>query len=65
MSNVTVSPITWVVERLMCDCGGEFQHKFSVKYKDKPFTHVCDKCSLVEETVDVYPKPVWVEVWQG
>jgi len=49
----------------MCDCGGEYQHKFSVSYKDKPFTHVCDKCSSVEETVNIYPKPVWVEAWQG
>ena len=65
MSSIKTVPITWKVERLMCDCGGEYQHKFSVKYKAKPFTHVCDKCGLVEETVDIYPKTVWVEAWQG
>jgi hypothetical protein len=61
VSHVTVAPIKWKVERLMCDCGGEYQHKFSVKYKVKPFMHVCDKCSSIEETADVYPKTVWVE----
>ena len=60
MSHVTVAPITWKVERLMCDCGGEYQHKFSVKYKAKPFTHVCNECNAVEETEDIYPKTVWV-----
>jgi hypothetical protein len=50
-----------VVERLMCDCGGEFQHKFSVKYKTNPFTHVCDKCNAIEETDAIYPKTVWSE----
>ena len=46
----------------MCDCGGEFQHKFSVKYKAKPFTHVCDKCNAVDEMESIYPKQVWEEV---
>jgi hypothetical protein len=45
----------------MCDCGGEFEHKFNISYADKPRTHVCNKCSVVENTVDVYPKTVWRE----
>jgi len=45
----------------MCDCGGEFQHKFSIKYKANPFTHVCDKCNAVEDTDAIYPKTVWRE----
>ena len=61
MSTIKTSPVTWVVERLMCDCGGEFQHKFSVKYKTNPFTHVCDKCNAIEDTDAIYPKTVWRE----
>jgi hypothetical protein len=44
---------------MMCECGGEFEHKFSVKYKDNPFTHVCNKCSALEETDAIYPKTEW------
>ena len=62
MSSIKTLPITWTVQRLMCDCGGEFQHKFSVKYKAKPFTHVCDKCNAVYEMESIYPKQVWEEV---
>jgi hypothetical protein len=62
MSTIKETPITWSVLRLLCDCGGEFEHKFSVKYADKPFTHVCNKCSAVEDMVDVYPKTIWREL---
>ena len=62
MSSIKTSPVTWKVERLRCDCGGEFRHKFSVKYKANPFTHVCDKCNAIEETDSIYPKTVWEEV---
>ncbi len=58
---IKTAPITWTVQRLMCDCGGEYQHKFSIKYKATPFMHVCDKCNSVKEMEDVYPKTVWVE----
>jgi hypothetical protein len=61
MSTVQNAPITWVVEHLMCDCGGEFKHMHSVKYVEKPFIHACDKCSLMEDTVAVYPRTVWRE----
>ena len=61
MSHVTVAPITWKVERLMCDCGGEFKHMHNVKYSEKPYVHACDKCRLVENTEFSYPKTVWVE----
>ena len=46
----------------MCDCGGEFKHMHSVKYVEKPFIHACDKCSLMEDTVVVYPRTVWREM---
>ena len=62
MSTIKEAPIVWRVLRLICDCGGEFEHKFNIKYADKPFTHVCNQCSAVESMVDVYPKTIWREV---
>ena len=62
MSTLTSSPIKWLVTRMMCECGGEFEHKFNVSYADKPRTHVCNKCSAIEAHEDVYPKTVWEEV---
>lgn len=59
MSVFTSSPIKWSVTRMMCDCGGEFEHKFSVKYKDNPFTHICNKCNALEEKDAIYPKTEW------
>ena len=61
MSVIKTTPVTWVLERLMCDCGGEFCHMHSVKYADKPFIHACDKCSLVENTTSIYPKTTYKE----
>ena len=62
MSYLRTKPVEWKVHRLMCECGGEFEHKFSIKYADKPFTHVCNKCSSVENMEDIYPKPKWMEL---
>ena len=62
MSTIKTSPVTWVVEKLMCDCGGEFCHVHSVKYVQKPFVHACDKCSVVEDREFIYPRTVWREV---
>lgn len=59
MSFVKINPITWRVHRLKCDCGGEFEHKFSVKYQPKPFTHVRNKCDAIEDHEYVYPRTVW------
>jgi len=59
MSFVKINPITWRVHRLKCDCGGEFEHKFSVKYQPKPFTHVCNKCSVTENHEHIYPRALW------
>ena len=61
MSIFKTEPIKWSVTRMLCECGGEFEHKFSTKYKDKPFTHVCNKCNLVEDMEAVYPKTQWHE----
>ena len=61
MSSIKTSPVTWVVEKLMCDCGGMFKHMHSVKYVQKPFVHACDKCSVVENTEFIYPRTVWSE----
>ena len=61
MSTVKTAPITWSVQRLMCDCGGEFQHTLNIKYSQTPYVHVCDKCSVVENTANIYPKTVWEE----
>jgi len=55
------APITWHVDRLMCDCGGEFKHTINISYAEKPFGHVCDKCSALEATEYVYPRTVWEE----
>jgi hypothetical protein len=46
---------------MMCECGGEFEHRFSVKYKDNPFTHICNKCNALEDMEAVYPKTQWHE----
>lgn len=57
-------PITWVVQRLMCKCGGEFQHRFTIKTGGNiqtPHTHVCNKCSALEQTSVAYPVTVWRE----
>jgi hypothetical protein len=59
MPRILKSPIEWEVEKLICDCTGEMEHKFSTKYKAKPFTHVCPKCHSLSEEEDIYPKPVW------
>ena len=61
MSHLKESTITWRVQRLLCECGGEFEHKFNVSYADKPRTHVCNKCSAVENVEHVYPRTVWEE----
>lgn len=61
MSTIQTHPITWVVEQLLCDCGGKFKHMHSVKYSEKPYVHACDKCGVVENTEAVYPKTVWNE----
>lgn len=55
------TPISWNVVRMYCGCGGEFEHKFSTKYKEKPFTHVCNKCSALEDAAHIYPKTEWIE----
>ena len=61
MSYKKITPINWRVTRLLCDCGGEFEHKFSVKLAPKPFTHVCNKCSALEAMEEIYPLTVWEE----
>jgi len=45
----------------MCDCGGEFKHTINISYAEKPFGHVCDKCSALEATEYIYPRTVWEE----
>ena len=65
MSTIKESNIKWVVQRLMCECGGEFEHKFNVNYADLPFAHVCNKCDVMEKTDKVYPSTVWEEVKQA
>ena len=59
MSKFISSPIQWSVRRRLCECGGEFEHKFSVKYKDNPFTHICNRCDAIEDTNIIYPKTEW------
>ena len=59
MSKIKENKIDWLVQRLLCECGGEFEHKFSVNYAPLPFTHVCSKCSVVEEAEYIYPRTVW------
>ena len=59
MSTFKTEPIKWSVTRMMCECGGEFEHRFTVKYKDNPFTHVCNKCNALEDTDVIYPKTKW------
>jgi hypothetical protein len=61
-SSVKTTPITWTVQRLMCDCGGEFVAMFTHKYSDTPYMHVCNKCNATENTEYSYPKTVWGEV---
>ena len=64
MSTIKESNIKWTVQRLMCECGGEFEHKFNISYADLPFTHVCNKCNVIENTDKVYPNTVWQEVYE-
>lgn len=60
-STVKTTPVVWNVQRLMCDCGGEFHHTLNTKYSSTPYLHVCDKCNAAESKADVYPKTVWEE----
>jgi hypothetical protein len=62
MSTKTETPIVWKVQRLMCDCGGEFAHALNIKYADKPFAHACNKCGAHENHEHIYPHTVWEEV---
>ena len=62
MIYTTEAPIKWTVQRLMCDCGGELEHKLNIKYADKPFLHACNKCGVQENKEHVYPRTVWEEV---
>jgi hypothetical protein len=64
MTSIRSTPITWHVDRLMCECGGEFKHTVNISYADKPFGHVCEKCSAFEATEYIYPRTVWVE-WEA
>jgi len=61
MISIKSAPITWHVDRLMCDCGGEFKHTINISYAEKPFGHVCDKCNALEATEYIYPRTVWEE----
>ena len=61
-SKVLPFPIVWDVERLMCECGGEFEHTLNTKNVDLPHLHVCNNCTMVEDTAVIYPHPVWREV---
>jgi len=61
MISIKESPIKWRVQRMMCSCGGEFEHKFNVSYADLPHTHVCNKCFAIENAGSIYPKTVWDE----
>ena len=61
MTSIKTAPITWHVDRLMCECGGEFKHTVNISYAEKPFGHVCEKCSAFEATEYIYPRTVWVE----
>ena len=62
MTRTTEAPITWKVQRLLCECGGEMTHRLNIKYADKPFVHACTKCGAQENTEYVYPRTVWEEV---
>lgn len=64
MSTIKEAPIQWKVQRLMCDCGGEFTIRFTVKDRPRPYTHVCSGCSALQDLEIQYPKTVWEEVCQ-
>lgn len=61
-SKVLTLPVVWDVERLLCDCGGEFEYTLNTKNIALPHLHVCNKCSAAEDTAVIYPHPVWREV---
>ena len=61
MSYIQTKPIAWQVQRLLCDCGGMFEHVMNVNYADKPFVHACNVCGLQENMEHVYPRTVWEE----
>ena len=59
MSLIKRMPITWHVHRLMCECGGEMEHRLNIGYADKPFVHSCGQCGAQENMEHVYPRTVW------
>jgi hypothetical protein len=61
MSYIKETPIQWKVQRLMCGCGGEFEHKLNVKYANEPFLHACNQCGEQANKEHVYPRTVWGE----
>lgn len=62
MSTIVETPIVWRAQRLICECGGEYEHRLNIKYADKPFVHACNKCGAQENTKHVYPRTVWTAV---
>jgi hypothetical protein len=64
MITIKETPVTWRVQRMMCECGGEFEHKFNISYADSPHTHVCNKCFAVENAGHIYPRTIWTEVYE-
>ena len=63
MATVTKTPIAWNLERLICECGGEFKSTGIVLDSYPPqYPLRCDKCRAGETRDERYPRVAWDEV---
>lgn len=63
MPTITKTPVTWNLERLICECGGEMM-RFGPTLMSYPPQYVmwCGKCGAQETRYESYPRVMWEEV---
>ena len=60
MSEVKRTPVTWFLERLMCECGGEFRSTGMILTSNPcQYSMQCDKCGAGETRYENYPRVMW------
>lgn len=61
------TPVKPVMERMMCCCGGELKRtKDAVTITTYPpqYTHKCNKCGILRQFYDIYPRITYEEAQQ-
>ena len=56
-------PVTWFLERMYCECGGEVKATGIVHMTYPPkYPHKCEKCDYGVSMADSYPRVQWAKV---